>query len=60
MIVDILLGVFDEAVPESDTGNSIIHAHSSKKNYPVSKPTWNKCTEAAAEGEMEAITAVSV
>lgn len=52
LIVDLLLRVFDEAVPESDTGNSVTHACLIKKNYPVSKPLWNKFTEAAAVGEM--------
>ena len=62
LIVDILLGVFDKAVLETDTGNSIIHACLIRKNYPVSKPMWNKFTEAAAEGEtsLEAIPVMIV
>lgn len=49
LIADILLRVFHEVVLENDTGNRIIHACFTKKNYPVSKPMWNKFTEAAAE-----------
>lgn len=62
MILDIFLRVFDAAVLEIDTGNSIIHAHFIKRNYPILKPTWNKFTEAAAEGEtsLEAIRVVIV
>lgn len=39
LMVDILLRVFDKAVPESDTGNSVTHACLIRKNYPVSKPS---------------------
>lgn len=49
LITDTLLRVFHEAVLENDTGNSIIHACLTKKNYPVSKLMWSKFTEAAAE-----------
>lgn len=49
LIADTLLRAFHEAVLENDTGNSIKHACLTKKNYPVSKPMWNKFTEAAAE-----------
>lgn len=62
LIVDTLLRVSDEAILETDTGNSIIHPCLIKKNYPVSKPTWNRFTEGTAEGEtsLEAITVVIV
>lgn len=50
LIADTLLRVFHGAVLENDTGNSAHkHACLTKKNYPVSKPMWNKFTEAAAE-----------
>lgn len=55
LIVDILLRVFDQAVLETDMGNSVIHARLIKKNYPVSKPTWNNFTEGAAEGKASSL-----
>lgn len=62
LIVDMLLRAFDEAMLETGTENSAIHAYLIKKNYLVSKTMWNKFTEAVARDQttQKAIKAVTV
>lgn len=57
-----LLRAFDEAMLETGTENSAIHAYLIKKNYLVSKTMWNKFTEAVARDQttQKAIKAVTV